>query len=188
MKGIVKLVYTKVIDAGSAATWDKHVFEDTHKEFFIQAQRFDQQGRYETFQEILENIPKAGNIHSLVSTAAFGHLRQLNGRFPDVRNTLGKTCVPFNNFKFEIVQSHIKNKALHKIAIHLYSDSLLWIDTIDKHFIFGTEEDSQKLIHDGEIQTHSIILLPNVGIASFRRIKPTAAIDSLVGSSAGSIL
>ena len=172
MRGIITLVYTKVIDAGSAHAWDKHVFEDTHREFFMQAQQFDQQGRYETYQEMLTNIPRAENMSYLVSTAAAGHLKQLHNKFPDVLNTLGKTCVPFKNFKFEIVQSHVKNKALHKIAIHLYSEPLLWIDTIDKHLVFTPAEGYQKLIGGEAIETHSIILLPNVGIGFFKILLP----------------
>lgn len=172
MKGIIKLIYTKVIDAGSANAWDKHVFEDTHREFFMQAQQFDQDGRHETFQEILTHISGAENMNYLVSTAAVGYLRQLHSKFPDVLNTLGKTCVPFKNFKFEIVQSHVTNKALHKIAIHLYSEPLLWIDTLDKHLIFAREEDYPKLIRGEEIETHSIILLPNVGIGFFKILLP----------------
>lgn len=173
MRGIVKLVYSKIIDAGSAGAWDKNVFEDTHREFFMQAQQFDQQGRFQTFQEILANIPKAENINYLVSTAAAGYLKQLNGKFPDVLNTLGKTCVPFRNFRFEIIQSHRSNKALHKVAIHLYSEPLAWIDTIYRLFIFGTDSGSENLLHEGETETHSIILLPNVGICSFRNFTVT---------------
>ncbi len=173
MKGIVKLVYSKIIDAGSAGVWNKNVFADTHREFFMQAQQFDQPGRFQTFQEILANIPQAENMNYLVSTAAAGYLKQLNGKFPDVLNTLGKTCVPFRNFRFEVIQSHRSNKALHKVAIHLYSDPLTWIDTIDRLFIFGTDSERESLLNDGETETHSIVLLPNVGICSFRNFTVT---------------
>lgn len=170
MRGVVKLVYTKVIDAGSAAVWDKHVFEDTHREFFMQAQQFDQQGRFETYTDMLQHVPKAENINYLVSTAAVGYLKQLKGFFPDVLNTMGKACVPFSNFKFELVQSHIKNKSLHKVAIHLYSETLVWIDSIDKHFVFALAQDHEKLVAGTEVDTHTVLLLPNVGIASIKKV------------------
>jgi hypothetical protein len=51
-KGLIRFCYLKIIDASSTSHWDKYVFEDTYKEFFMQAQQFDQQKKYTTFQEI----------------------------------------------------------------------------------------------------------------------------------------
>ncbi len=56
-KGIIQICYRKIIDATSTSIWDKYVFEDTYKEFYMQVQQFDQQQKYTTFQEILKNTP-----------------------------------------------------------------------------------------------------------------------------------
>lgn len=169
MKGIIRLVYTKVIDAFSVGVWEKGVFEHTHKEFYMQAQQFDQQGKYNTFQEMQKNLSKADNLHYLVSTACMGYIQQLNGRFPEVLNTMGKYCVPFHNFKFEIIQSHRTDHKQHKVALHFYSDSLIWIDSLGGQMIIAQETELEKLKSGQPVDTETIITLPNLGIASFSR-------------------
>lgn len=171
MRGIIKLCYTKVIDASSLLPWDKQVFEDTYREFFMQAQQFDQEKRYETFQQILANRPKADSMHYLVSTAAKGHIQQLNNYFPDVLDSQGKKSIPFKNFRFEIVESSISNKNLHKIAIYLYSDPLIWIDQVSQNqILIALETELEKFSRGEEIETKTVTLNHHVGIVSLKKI------------------
>ena len=171
MKGIVKLCYRKVIEASSFLAWDKQVFDDTYKEFYIQAQQFDQQGKYDTFLEITRNIPKAEEMHYLVSTAAVGYIHQLNKLFPDILNTQGKRCIPFRRFTFEIIQSSISNKNVHKVAISFFSDPLIWIDNLNAAQIVVSSEDQLGKLRSGdEAETNTLNLSPDVGIISFKKI------------------
>lgn len=169
VKGLIKLCYRKLIDNNSTNNWDKYVFEDTHREFYMQAQQFDQKGQYTTFQELLLHIPKAEQIHYLVSTAALGYLRQLNGLIPELLNVWGQTCVPFKNFKFEILQSHIQQKEQHKVIIYFYSEILTWIDTIDKQILFAKDNQINTLDSGKEIETDLLPLIPNLNIISFQK-------------------
>lgn len=175
VKGLIKFCSTKVIDANSSGIWDKRVFEDTYKEFFMQAQQFDQQKKYKTFQEILKNVPKADGMHYLVSTAAIGYIRQLNARIPDAFNTTGKPCLPFKNFKFEILQSHVQDKRLHKVVIYFYSDELIWIDTIDKSLLFAHGAQIELLQKGDPVETETLVVPPDAAICSFRLFSPTCS-------------
>ena len=168
-KGLIKLSYRKIIDAASTGLWDKHVFADTHKEFYMQAQFFDQQNKYSTFREIVENVPKADQMHYLVSTAAVGYIRQLNERMPDVVNAFGKLFLPFRNFRFEILQSHRKNKEQHKVAIYFYSETLTWIDTIDNHLVLAIGDKFEALNKGQEIETETLLMKPGLSISSYQK-------------------
>jgi len=171
MKGLIKLCYRKVIDISSTSAWDKYVFDDTYKEFYMQAQQFDQQKKYGTFQEMVKNIPSADQMHYLVSTAAVNYIRQLNGLFPDVLNVLGKRCIPFENFKFEIVESHIKNKDQHKVSICFYSDALTWIDTIDNQLLFAAGDQTEALYRGQALETEMVLWRSNLTVHSFQQIR-----------------
>ncbi|GAB3990283.1 hypothetical protein GCM10028807_17110 [Spirosoma daeguense] len=127
---LIHLSYRKIIDASSQKLWDKYVFEDTYMEFYMQAQFYNQENKFTTFQELLDNVPNADRLHFQTSTAAIGYIRQLQGQIPDVLNTSGKLCLPFTQFKFEIIHSHLTDKLAHKIAILFYSEPVTWIDTI----------------------------------------------------------
>ncbi|GAB4043600.1 hypothetical protein [Spirosoma jeollabukense] len=167
-KGLIRLCYRKIIDAASQKAWDKFVFEDTYMEFFMQAQFYNQENQYATFQELVEHVPHADKLHYLTSTAAIGYIRQLNQLIPDIANVSGKLCLPFTQFKFDIIQSHVQNKEAHKIAIAFYSDPLTWIDTLNNQ-LFIAYGDQREALRDGkEIDTDMIALQPYLSISSFQ--------------------
>ena len=169
MKGLISLCYRKVIDASSQKAWDKFVFDDTYIEFFMRAQYFDQEGKYKTLQELIANVSNAHQIHGMVSTAAIGYLRQLDDIVPDIVNAYGKLCLPFKRFKFEVVHSHIQNKAEHKIAIYFYSDPLTWIDTVGNQLLIAYGDQREALTKGEEIETDLIALQPFVNISSIQK-------------------
>lgn len=178
-KGLIQLCYLKIIDADSQKVWDKYVFEDTYMEFFMQAQTYNQEGKYKTFQEISENVPTAKNLTYLVSTAAFNYIKQLNNIVPDIANVYGKLCLPFNRFKFEIIDSDVKDKASHKVAIYFYSDPLTWIDTLDGKLLIAYGDKREAINLGEEVETEMIALQPFLNISSviFPAAKPDFEIE-----------
>ena len=168
-KGIIRLNYRKIIDASSQKLWDKFVFDDTYMEFFMQAQFYNQEKKYTTFQELIDNVPNTDKLHYLTSTAAIGYIRQLNKIIPDVANNSGKLCLPFTQFKFEIIQSHLENKDAHRIAILFYSDPLTWIDTIDNLLLIAYGDQRIAIQEGKDVETDMIALQPYLTISSFQQ-------------------
>jgi hypothetical protein len=167
-KALIRLVYRKVIDAASAAAWNRVVFEETHREFYMQVQRLDPAGQYPTLRELLANVPGAERLHGLVSRVAVPYLQQLNQRIPDLTNALGQAEVPFTNFKFELLASHVEQKEVHRVAIQLFSDPLTWIDTLSDHLLLATGDQRAALRAGQEVETVLLALQPNLSIAFFQ--------------------
>lgn len=161
----IRFCYRKLIDIHSLKAWDKAVFADTHLEFYMQAQRLDPGGKFATFQQMQENIPGAEQLHYLTSTAAIGYIRQLNDMIPDIANVYGKLCLPFKDFKFEIVQSHTEDKAQHKIAIWFYSDPVTWIETVANQLLIAYGDQSEALRRNSYIETDMVPLVPYLAIS-----------------------
>jgi hypothetical protein len=162
----IRFCYRKIIDAHSRKPWDQAVFDDTHLEFYMQAQRLDSEGKYPTFQELTENVSNADQLHYLASTAAVAYIRQLKDIVPDIANAHGKLCLPFQNFKFEIIQSHITDKPQHRIAIWFYSEPVTWIDTIGNQLLiaYGGEN---AVLNNQEMETDIITLVPFLSISHY---------------------
>lgn len=161
---IITICYRKIIDAHCGKEWERMVFEDTYREFKMQAQFFNQQKKYETFAQLIEHVSGAEKLPFLVSAAAFNYLKQLNNKMPDVVNNIGKTFLSFNQFNFEIIHSHVQNKLLHSIAINFYSDPLQWQATIGEYLLLsdaGTDE----------TQTHLYRIQPFVNINTCKPAK-----------------
>ena len=170
---LIRFSYRKIIDASSQNPWDKYVFDDTYMEFYMQSQYYNQSGQYTTLQELIDNVPNADRLHTKTSTAAVGYIRQLNGVIPDVLNSSGKVCLPFTQFTFEILRSHVSNKDMHKIALTFYSEPITWIDTVGDALLIAYGDKRDALSNGDEIETDTLYLQPFLSISSLQVTRPS---------------
>jgi hypothetical protein len=161
----IRLCYRKIIDTASLKLWDKYVFEDTYTEFLLQAQLYNQEKKYTSFVELIHNVPGSEKLHFLVSAAAIGYLKQLNGIMPDIVNALGRLFLPFNNYRFEIINSDTKDKTKHQIAVSFYTEPLTWHDTIGNQLMVSIPGKTE----NGETLTELLTMQPFLSIYSLRQ-------------------
>lgn len=172
----IQFSYRKIIDAQSYSLWEQYVFEDTYSEFLMQVQLYDPAGKYQTFSKLLAENPKAERLHFLVSPAVTGYINQLSNKIPDIKNTSGKSFLPFHSYRFEIIDSHIKNKKEHRVAICFYSDPLLWLDTVGDSLLISLN--TQETDNTGIIQTDLVKLQPFMSIHSIQFINHASPVFS----------
>ena len=158
----IRFCYRKIIDAASEKQWEKYVFEDTYTEFLLQSQLYNTEKKHNTFAQLLAAVPAAEKLHYLVSAGAVNYIKQLNGLVPDVLNALGKHFLPFSNFRFEIINSDLKDKTRHQVAILFYSDSLTWHHTIGNQLLVSLPDKEE----GEETLTELIALRPFLSIYS----------------------
>lgn len=163
-KAIIRLCYRKIIDIQASKPWDKYVFEDTYTEFLLQSQLYNQEKKYTAFSDLLHHVPAAEKLHFLVSAAAIGYLQQLQGKVPDLVNNLGRLFLPFKNFRFEIINSDIKDKSKHQVAINFFTDELVWHNTINNQLLLSVPGHAE----DGDILTELFTIPPFVSIYSLK--------------------
>lgn len=165
-KSTIRLIYRKVINAASQDAWDQLVFEDTYREFLMQAQAFNADKKYATFGELISYVPGAERLHFLVSPSVIGYLRQLNGIVPNIINNIGKRFLPFKNYRFEIINSDLNDKAKHQIGINFISEPLVWHTTIGDQLLVSVN-DGQTDEH-GETLTELFAIPPYLSIYSLK--------------------
>ena len=144
---MIRLCYRKIIDSSSVKTWDRYVFDSSYAEFLLQVQFYNQQGQYKRFDELIKQVPAAEKLHFLVSASVIGYLQQLNNKMPDILDNLGKAFLLFSQYSFEIINSDMKNKKDHRVAISFFSELLTWHDTIADHLLVS--ELNQPAASDG---------------------------------------
>ncbi len=164
-KGIIQVCYRKIIDNNSTKAWEKFVFDDSYTEFLMQVQLYNREKKYYSFAELIRNVPDADKLHFLVSSSVTGYVSQLNGVIPDIMNTLGRQFLPFKNYRFEIINSDIRNKTAHQVAINFFSEPLLWHDTVAGNLLVSTIPDN---ISGKEFMTDLFALQPMTSICSFK--------------------
>ncbi|MNK08667.1 hypothetical protein D3C87_266100 [compost metagenome] len=135
MKRKITLCYRKIISVNSVNTWERLVFTDSFTEFKMQSQYYNQNGKYNTFAELRHHVPNSDQLHFLVSGAVMGYIRQLDDIVPDVTNNLGLHFLKFNQIRFEIINSDLRNIDKHVVAINFYSEELQHIDQIGDYLL-----------------------------------------------------
>lgn len=161
---IITLCYRKIIDAKSTQTWEKLVWEDSFAELKMQAQYYNQEGKYTSFAELIHHEPAAERLHFLVSAAVVGYVGQLNKRIPDIVNILGKHFLTFKNFNFEIINSNFENINRHQIAINFFSPDLCWYDTIGNYLLIADAEQTGEVL-----QTQLLQIRPFLNINTLQK-------------------
>ena len=164
-KKIIRFCYRKIIDASAQQVWDKYVFESSYTEFMLQYQFYNQEKKYTSFVELILNVKKAEKLHFLVSAAVTGYLQQLDYKIPDILNNLGKHFLVFKNYQFEIINSDIKNKSRHQVAINFFSEPLIWHDTIENYLLVSPVNGEKN--NDG-VLTNLVQLQPFLSIYSLK--------------------
>ena len=145
----------------------KNVWDDTYLELFMQAQIYNAEKKYTLYSELLKSVKEAEKLPYLVSSALVGYLKQLNGIIPDITNVSGKTCLPFRNYKFDIIESGLADSAHHKIAVDFISDPIIWHDTIDNKLLISVNDNCD--INDGAMLTDMIAMQPFLSIFSLKK-------------------
>lgn len=162
MKRKITLCYRKIVDINSTSTWERLVFTDSFTEFKMQSQYYNQEGKYYTFAELLHHIPNADKLHFLVSGAVINYIKQLNEIIPDITNNLGLHFLKFNQFRFEIINSDLRNIDKHVVAINFYSEELLHIDQIGDYLLTAKASN----IENKPMLTDMFIITPYLTIYS----------------------
>lgn len=165
-KGIIRLLYKKVIDANSSKPWEKCAFNDSYSEFLLQAQLYNRDKKHTSFSELQANVPNAEKLHFLVSASVTGYLQQFNGLVPEVTNAAGKPFLPFKQYRFEILASDITNISKHRIALHFITAPLLWIDTVGEQLLVSINTTPH---NEEEILTDMLALHPFLTIHSYKQ-------------------
>jgi len=162
---MIQLTYRKIIDAAASKPWDKLVWESSWNEYRMQVQFYDQEKRFPLFSELIRQVPAADKLHFLVCASVTGYLRQLEGKVPDVLNSVGRHFLPFNQYRFELIESHTRDQQQHRIAIQFFSEPLYWLDTLGDRLLLSLQQTKQSFAY---CQTEMVSLIPFLSIQSLQ--------------------
>jgi len=82
-----------------------------------QAQAYNRDNLFSSFEELKSNNPKANSLHYKVGFSVGLYIRALQNRISIPQETDSIIQLPFEVSEFEIIQSSITDKKLHSVAI-----------------------------------------------------------------------
>jgi hypothetical protein len=134
-KALIRLAYKHVIDSNSQVAFEKDVFNDTYSEFLMQALIYNNKKKFTTFEQMINNNPKANSLHYKVGFAIWLYVKDLNNQIPGLKDSLDIFNVPSESYKLHIIESDITKKQAHKVAIIYRTDTFILFDTIDENMV-----------------------------------------------------
>jgi hypothetical protein len=123
---IIRLCSQRCIDHTSTDAWDAAAFQSTYAEYLLQSQFYNRDKQYPRFSALLKAVPAAVKLHFLVSAAITPLLQQLDGSLPWLQDNAGESYFRFKQYRFEVLESDVKQPALHRLAIWFYSEPMRW--------------------------------------------------------------
>lgn len=136
----IRLAYRAIIDNSSSAAWERYIFEDTYKEYLMQQQLFNNKEQpANSFRELLAENQKAEQLHFLTGIAANNYVQQLKGLLYRVPDILGNNLMPFEGFRFDIINTDITDISKHKVGITFFSPLLTYLGTVNDSYLVSKD-------------------------------------------------
>lgn len=116
-KAIIQIIYRQIIDASSQSDFEKNILHFSYQEYKMKSQAYNTESTVNTFTDLKAKDGRANSLHYKSGFAIGGFVDGLKNQIPHLKDTLGKAIV-FETYQFEVIESDITNRFLHKVAIH----------------------------------------------------------------------
>jgi hypothetical protein len=159
----IKLVYRQVIDEKSESGFEKAIFHASYQEFLLKSQAYNMEGKFKTFSKIKANDGRANSLHYKLSFAVGHFIAQLNNKIPLIKDNLGNK-LSFDTAGFELIESHVEDISLHKVAINYETGFFSLIELMGEYMLLGPDD-----LHENElIETFVLRMQPDLSIISYK--------------------
>jgi hypothetical protein len=168
-KALIKIAYKQVIDASSHGAFEQNVFNYSYNELWLKSQVYNPEGKFKTFTQLKANDGRANSLHYKSGFAIGGFVALLQNKIPIVQGSLGENIL-FSSHKFEVIESDVGDKAMHKIAIHYITGTLSFYGNIGEYMLLATG-DHLSGQRDEAVETFSLKMQDNLSIVSYQPVQ-----------------
>jgi len=162
-KAKIKLVYRQVIDESSESAFEKAILQASYQEFLLKSQAYNPEGKFKTFSKMKANEGRANSLHYKLSFAVGHFIAQLDHKIPLIKDNLGNK-LSFETARFELIESHIGDFSLHKVAINYETITLNLVELLGEYILLTHDDPA-----DGEVlQTFILRMQPDLSIISYQ--------------------
>lgn len=165
-KAFIKIAYRQVMDASSQNSFEKNVLQFSYEEFKMKSQAYNPEGKFKTFSELKAHDGRANSLHYKSGFAVVGFIDSLRKQIPNFVDTLGQPVL-FNSYKFEVIESDITNKAVHKVAITYYTDTLVLFEIVSDCLLLATADKMTEGENEA-VETFMIKMQDAVSVSSYK--------------------
>jgi len=167
-KAIIKLTYRQIIDALSQTDFEKNILHFSYEEYKMKSQVYNVDEAITTFTALKAKDGRANSLHYKSGFAVVGFIDQLHNKIPFLHDAVGEPIL-FETYKFEVIETDVTNKLLHKVAIHYITNWITLYDTIGHNLLLATgikiNEDSTE-----PTDTFLVKMQPGLSISTYQEL------------------
>ena len=163
-KALIKLAYKQVIDATASGEFERNVFRASFQEFLLKSQTYNQDAKFKTFSELKAHDGRVNSLHYKLSFAVLNFISGLNNKIPGLKDNAGNSPV-FEEPRFELIESDITDRTMHRVAIHYSTGLLTLLDTIEDYLILAPGDVSG----GGAAETFTLKMQSGLSVIYYKR-------------------
>jgi hypothetical protein len=163
---LIKIAYRQIINAASQNAFEKNILNYSYNEFLLKSQVYNLEGKFKTFTELKANDGRANSLHYKSGFAVGGLIDRLNKKIPFLQDTLGQPVV-FDTYKFEVIESDITNRLLHKVSITYITGVLTLFAAIGECLVLAAGDQLTATITE-PVDSFSLKMQVNLSIVSYQ--------------------
>jgi uncharacterized protein YjiK len=142
---------------------------DSYNEFLLQAQAYNKDNHYNTFEEIIAANPKASSLHYKVGFSIGLYVKALEQKIPGLQDSLGRTGLIFQSYQFEIESSDIRDAATHVVSLTYTTDTMTLLGIVGDYLLLAPAELSGQALEAG-VETFMIKMQEGLSVAYYREM------------------
>ncbi|MFB9842058.1 hypothetical protein [Mucilaginibacter ginsenosidivorans] len=167
-KAKIRLVYRQIMDESSQTAFEKAILQASYQEFLLKSQAYNPGGKFKTFSKMKTNDGRANSLHYKLDFSVGHFIAQLDHKMPLVKDNLGNKLL-FETARFELIESHIEDISLHKVAINFETAELSLVELFGEYMLL-TYDDPANV---GQLQTFVLRMQPDLSIVSYHEVTNT---------------
>lgn len=158
--------YTHTVSDENDSGFDRAVFEASYGKSLLKSQAYNAGNNFRTFSEMKKVDGRANSLHYKCSFGVAGHVRALNGKIPFLRDQAGE-LIEFDTFRFELIQSDVKDKSAHRFALHFIGKPCILLEHFDEYLLLSyVKQVPDKTRSEKALGTFLLKLGDNISIIS----------------------
>jgi hypothetical protein len=167
-KALIKLAYRQVINEQSRSIFERNVFIASYNEFLLKSQTYNQERKFRSFKEMVNSDGRANSLHYKLSFPVLPFIELLHKKIPSLKDNAGKQ-IPFDHWQFELIDSDIKNKNMHTVAVNYFTDTITVLETLGEYMLLSLGDKSD-CINDVS-ETFVLKVQDGLSITKFQQIQ-----------------
>jgi len=140
-KALIQLAYRQIINEQCKGNFEQNILLVSYNEFLLKSQAYNLDRKFNTFREIVNNDGRANSLHYKLSFPVLPFVEQLQKKIPLLKDNAGKNIV-FDNWQFELIDSDVRHRSQHTIAINYYTDTITVIETLGEYMLLAAGDRS----------------------------------------------